>query len=305
MKTRIKGLLLPLSTVCLILYAVFLSDKLSEFVIEGLWLTVNCVLPTGLPFMIISDLYTSLVSYSDSGFFGRIFGVLFGMPDEAVGCYLTGSICGFPIGAMGVGDLYLRGSIDKERAERLIPIANNPSLSFIIGGVGLGMYKDLRVGIMLASAVQLSAIITGIILRKKISKKQNTGFITRQNYSFIASVKKSGLAFISIASFIMVFSVIGGVLEILLPDVFMPLVALFLEVTRGVKFFSSASMPFSLSLSLSAFTLAFGGISVLMQSMALLSNCNLKYTPYIFIKLLQGIFAFIITYSFSFFIFNL
>lgn len=303
MKSKIKSLLLPFSTVCLVLYAVFLSDRLGKFVVEGLLLTVNCVLPTGLPFMIISDLYRSLAYSSGGSIWERMFKAIFGMPRAALGCFLCGNICGFPIGAMGVGDLYKNGVIDKKRAERLIPISNNPSLSFIVGGVGLGMYKNMKAGIVLAIAVQLSAVITGMVLRKKGSIIEENDYYSSQKFSFIASVKRSGLAFVSIASFIMVFSVVAGVLETFLPESVKPIVALLLEVTRGAKFFASCGTALPLSISLCAFTLTFGGISVLMQSMALLNDLDLKFTPYVFIKLMQGIFAFIISYCLCIFIY--
>lgn len=296
MKSKPKNLLLPFLTICLVLYAIFLSDKLGKFVIDGLMLTVNCVLPTGLPFMIISDLYRSLAYSNSGGILEKIFERVFGMPRAALGCFLCGNICGFPIGAMGVGDLYKNGMIDKKRAERLIPISNNPSLSFIVGGVGLGMYKDIKAGILLAASVQLSAVITGLILREKRCKIEKNDYYSCQKFDFVASVKRSGLAFVSIASFITVFSVIAGALEIFLPEQIKPIVALFLEVTRGARFFSSYGVSIPLSISLCAFTLTFGGISVLMQSMALLNDLDIKFTPYVFIKFLQGIFAFIISY---------
>lgn len=303
MRTRLKKLLLPISTICLVLYAIFLSDKLGKFVIEGLHITINYVLPTGLPFMIISDLYRSLISTCNGGIYERIFCGIFGLPKEALGCFLCGNICGFPIGAIGAGELYKSRIIDKKSAERLIPISNNPSLSFVVGGVGLGIYNDIKAGVILALSVILSAAMTGVIFRgKNKTDKENVNF-TSHKFNLVESVKKCGLAFVSIASFIMVFSVLAGILETLLPDFMKPVVALFLEVTRGARFFSSAKIALHLSISLSAFTLGFGGISVLMQSMALTSDLDISFSPYVFLKLTQGIFAFFISYCICIFIY--
>ena len=87
------------------------------------------------------------------------------------------------------------------------------------------------------------------------------------------------------------------------PDCMKPVVALFLEVTRGARFFSAAKVALPLSIPLSAFTLGFGGISVLMQSMALTSDLDISFSPYVFLKLTQGIFAFFISYCICIFIY--
>lgn len=67
------------------------------------------------------------------------------------------------------------------------------------------------------------------------------------------------------------------------------------EMTRGVKMLSFIKTPLSFSLICSL--ISFGGFSIIFQSLAFLSKTNIKFSKFIFAKLLQALLAFLICYA--------
>ena len=78
-----------------------------------------------------------------------------------------------------------------------------------------------------------------------------------------------------------------------------PLISGFLEITNGINSISCiASKKLSINIIISAFLLGFGGISVLLQVWSITSKTDLSIKPYLYGKLLQGIFDDFYTYIF-------
>jgi hypothetical protein len=192
-----------------------------------------------------------------------------------------------------VSDLYSSGSLSRKEAERLLPLCNNPSSAFIIGGVGLGIYKDVRLGFLLLGAVYISTLMCGMITRSNYNKNDFSEGNIEQSCSFVESVKRAGINSVSIISFISIFSVLTGIVKKRVK--YAPLYCLFfsiLEVTNAIKGFSEyAAISLSLAISLSAFSLGFGGICVGMQSCVFTSSAGLGMRKYYLIKLLEGLIA--------------
>ena len=70
-----------------------------------------------------------------------------------------------------------------------------------------------------------------------------------------------------------------------------------IELTNGISLVTStATKTISINIILCAFLLGFGGISVLLQVLSIVSKSDLSIKKYIYGKLLQGIIAAIYTY---------
>jgi hypothetical protein len=76
-----------------------------------------------------------------------------------------------------------------------------------------------------------------------------------------------------------------------------PIFSGIIELTNGLSLVSNiAQKSISTNIIISAFLLGFGGISVLLQVLSIISKSDISIKPYLFGKILQGIFAAIITY---------
>ncbi len=284
--------ILPL--ICLIVTVftgIVLSGEMAELVSEGMSLAVRCVVPSSFPFMIISDLYVSYGHPEKIKSVEWLAYRLLGLPASAIGALICGNVGGFPIGAKITGDLYREGAIDRESAERLMALSANPSSAFIVGAVGLGMYRDETIGVILLLSVYLSSLTCGFLTKQKHNNTLYSDNIMWQNYNFVVSVKNAGISSVSVISFVSLFSVIVGLIKkyVKIGSVVYPLVAI-LEVTNAAKIFADSSLfPTVLSVSLVAFSLGFGGLSVLMQNAVFIEGTGLKMKKYTVIKLMQGV----------------
>lgn len=291
---RKSAVLAALSAVYLfatVLSGILLSGEMSELVRDGMELAVRSVIPSSFPFMVISDLYVSYGYPERITCLRRLASRVFGLPTAALGALVCGNVGGFPIGAKITAELYRRGEIDRESAQRLIALSSNPSVAFVVGAVGLGMYSDMRVGIVLLLSLYISSCVCGFLTKRKRADFSFNANNTRQNYSFVASVKSAGAGCIGVISFVSLFSVVVGLIKNHLQ--FKPLAYLiiaFCEVTNAAKIFSDPTL-FSpvISLALTAFSLGFGGVSVLMQNAIFTEGSGLGMKKYALIKLMQGV----------------
>jgi hypothetical protein len=272
-------------------FGLLLSGEAGEYMKEGLSIAINCVIPTSFPFMIISDIYVVYGNPENIGFLRRLVRAVFGLSPCCLAPLICGNIGGFPIGAKMAADSYTMGLITKDEAERLIPLSNNPSCAFIVGGVGLGILGDIHLGFMLLVSVCAATLLCGVLSRKSQNKTTFTDVNIKQNYNFVISVKNAGISSIGIISFISIFSVINGIIKKRIK--YAPLlyvISAFSEVTNAVKIFASTTaLPGILPLSMIAFSLGFGGICVGLQSSVFITPAGLGMKRYYLTKFLEGI----------------
>lgn len=286
-----------LISICLLaltlLLGLVISGEGAEYVKDGMRLAVGCVIPSSFPFMIISDIYVAYGRPENLVHIGALFYRLFRIPASGLGAFICGNVGGFPLGAKMCADAYASGVLGKDDAERLIPLCNNPSCAFVIGGVGLGMWRDIRVGFILLISIYTATGICAIVTRVNKIKNDITNNNIGQKYSFVESVKKSGASSVSIISFICLFSVVCGILKKRIKYAFIlyPIYSV-LEVTNAVSGLSAeAVFSPALRLSLCAFSLGFGGVCVGMQSSYFVLSSGLKMTKYYPLKFLEGALA--------------
>ena len=139
-----------------IVISIAYGKEITEAAAHSLRLCLTSILPAIFPYMILSDLLATVKIKSD-GFIGKVFRRLFGISPRAFTAFLSGAICGFPIGVKTAVSLYENGAISKKECEHLIGFANNPSLAFIIYGVGVGMRGSLEDGFFLYFSVLISS----------------------------------------------------------------------------------------------------------------------------------------------------
>ena len=273
-----------------VLYGVILSGETADMMLSGMELAVRSVIPSSFPFMIISDLYVSYGSPERIAPLRKFAARVLGIPPSALGAMVCGNVGGFPIGARLTAELYRNGEIDATSAHRLTALSSNPSVAFVIGAVGLGMYSDIRVGIILLMSLYISTCLCALITKSNACDFIYSNDNARQNYSFVASVKNAGMSCIGVISFISIFSVAIGLIKNHLPSRMLSyIVTAFLEVTSAANAFSdSAVFPLTPSLALTAFSLGFGGICVMMQNAVFTEGCGIGLKNYIPIKLLEG-----------------
>lgn len=260
----------------------------------SLKICISTIIPSVFPFMIISDyLICNFIVEKDSKL-SKLFFKIFSINPKGALPFLIGNICGFPLGAQMANKLYENGCIDKDEYNRLIPLCTNPSIAFVISGIGTGMRGSIKEGIILYTSITLATIISGVIWRNKNSATHFHQVYEHKSFSLVSSIKSATISSIYISAYIVFFSIpIGLAGAIGLPDHIRLILATFLEIGNAASIISQAEIG-NLSLPLTAFSIAFSGISVYMQVMcfSLIEGRNRYYMK---IKFTEGLIAFIIS----------
>lgn len=292
----------------------------------GLILWATAVLPTLFPFFIATELLCqSNFTYILGKMLNKFVRPIFNVPGESTSAIILGTISGYPIGAKVVCNLKNQKIISKIEAERLIAFTNNSGPLFILGTVGISLFKDNHLGIVLLVSHILASLTVGYCFRFWKKDKLDANFReTMFNSKFTPfkisdigeilgnSIKKAINSILSIGGFIVLFSVIlsilqnSGFLNIItsfLYNLGIPqsistcIITGFIELTNGVNLSANIYQTFPIfSILLTSFLLGFGGISVLIQVYSIISKEKISIKPYIYGKLLQGIFSVVFTF---------
>lgn len=135
-KNFINNMGILLLALILIAGMLFLPEVSVNFALSGLNLWFTKMIPTLFPFMIVSGIliHMNLVKPICAPF-ERIFLHLFGVGANGVFCIVIGFLCGFPMGAKVVADLYKKGEMSLEEAEYLLSFCNNIGPIYFCGFV--------------------------------------------------------------------------------------------------------------------------------------------------------------------------
>lgn len=286
-----------------------------EYLKNGLGLCAKNVIPSLFPFMVLSELIVAFgAGDMISSVIGRPVGKIFGISGKGSTAFILGAVCGFPTGARTAVRLYDSGAISKRDCELLLTFTNNPSSAFVINSVGVSLYSNHRLGILLWCFTLLSSMITGIIIRflffgKKYSADRKNELSAKKNISsedfekskrfpsakdFTGAVMSSAMAMLYICAYVIFFAAFIGAFGNMLSALGAStkttavLFSVF-ELSSGVSEAAGIAGGGVAGIALCAFALGWSGISVHCQLMSLCDGRGLSYKPYFVAKAMQGL----------------
>lgn len=318
-----------LITILFLLFVLFLVSFSNSNIIaarSGLSLWANNVIPSLFPFLVAVELLKNTnVIYFLSLYLDKYMRPFFNLPGCSAFPFIMGLLSGYPIGAKIVSSLYENGACTKEEAERMLPFSNNSGPLFIIGTVGISFYSNSTLGLILLVVHILSSltlgVVTGIISRFKKNISSSVSYSMRPNSdisiaelgTILSSAIMNGIkSILMIGGFVTLFSVIIAILEkahFLIDfangisslfkvnsDLIVAFVTGIIEFTNGLSKLSNIHLKnISINIALSSFLLAFGGISVTLQVLSIISKHRLSIKPYLAGKIFQAIVSVIYT----------
>lgn len=164
-----KSILPAVPILCLIL--MLLNPSLSfTGAKNGLLLWFNIVLPTLLPFMLCSSL---IVAWDGVDVLTRPFARLFalmGLSKNGSYAFLTGILCGYPMGAKTTADFLRSGELDIREGKRLLAIAAFPSPMFLAGYVRSLLPAEIQfstAALAMYLPVPVMALLSALIYRRQ------------------------------------------------------------------------------------------------------------------------------------------
>lgn len=282
--------LIPYFTITFIILMCIFSDKCIVSAKNAVNTCIYVLLPSLFPFFVFSKIFIMTNGGEKIGRYLKfITKPLFNMSGQCASVFVLGILCGYPVGAKSALDMYKQNAITKEEAQNLIGFCNNSGPLFLIGAVGIGMFSSKKFGIMLYLVHILSAITVGIILRGNIKSTNNKLIKTKTNIQdniFVKSVEESVITILNVFGYVILFAVIITFIE-------SAFFAGIFEMTTAISNISKMNLAVYQKFILSAFFASWGGLSVHMQTIGIISGSDLSMKKYIFAKFLHSIIAFI------------
>lgn len=274
MLNKTKKLLL--FTIYTIILFIFITN--SKIVISSvntsLEIFINNIFVSLFPFFILSDI---LINYNYIYYLSKIFKFKYSY------IILMSLISGLPSNAKYINNLLTNNQINIKDAEILLSITYFPNPMFVIGTIGTLLLNNTLLGILILINIYISNLILYLIYYNKLSN--NNIRINTKKISFFtllkASITKNINTLLIILGTIVIFILTSNLLfnYIHLNPLLKSIIMSILEMTSGIKKISILNINTNLKFILISSSLIFSGISIICQSLSILSDykINIKF----------------------------
>ncbi len=258
---------------------------------SGLDLWFHTLIPTLLPTMIFSnlliqlDLVQGLVRVA-APVTARLFRL------SACGTYalVIGFLCGFPMGAKTVSDLFRSGRLSREEASYLLPFVNNISPMFLINVVIMQTMRRTSFLLPTLLIVYGSPLIYGILanqaFRRRLSGaeyKKQTSKIQIRFELIDACIMNAVFTVLKMGSYVILFSILSHILQTVpIPSRFVQsLLVGSMELTNGISFVGTQALPFRQTYFLLCILSVWGGLCALAQTKSVVASDLVPFGSYL------------------------
>jgi len=286
----------------------FHGESAVSFAKQGLMVWFQTMIPTLLPFMILTSLSIHLgihrwiVKVVEPVFY-RIFQV----NTDSIYCILFGFLCGFPMGARIVAQLYEKKYISREESSYLLTFCNNIGPIYFTNIVLKGIRPRYQLGAL--AGMYGILLFYGILMRYTLYRKM---IITQQKVPIETGIQKNRsknrCVFIalddSINTSLNGIATLGGYMIFfnlctVIPFYILPIISnnmgiylfanCFLEISSGIQNVLLAQLPVTTKELILLTMVMFGGISCLAQTISCIRNLRISIIPYCIHKILQAL----------------
>ena len=267
------------------------------------------VFPSLFPFFVLSELF---INYGFIELLGEIFRPFMNkvFKTKGVGAFalFMSLISGFPSSAKYIRELNQKNLINENEASKLLMFTHFSNPLFILGTISLLFLNNKDVGLLILICHYLGNFIIGIIFRNyypsneannKISIKKVLQDISQKRVKdkrsfgeiMTSALLNSINTLILILGVVTMFLVITTIIDnnINLNSFHQSILNGFIEMTQGLKYVSLQEVPLKLKCILSTMIISFGGLSVHMQIIGILSDTKIKYLPFLTARVIHAV----------------
>ncbi len=273
----------------------------------GIW--ENNIFPSLFPFLIIGNILISLGFPEILGeLFKNIFSNLFKINKNGIFIIFLSMLSGFPSSSKYIKELLDKNLIDSYDATKLLTFTHFSNPLFILGTITI-FVGDYELGIPILISHYLGNLIIGLMLRNynrkdevntKINIKNVINNLKIDNFGNILTKSISSgintllLILGSITIFLILTSILNNMFNI--SELYKPINGIF-EMTNGLKTLETLNISHNIKGLIAVMIISFGGLSVHLQTITIISETKIKYFPYficrIFHSIISGLIFFI------------
>lgn len=249
------------------------------------------IFPSLFPTMVIGNLLVKEnVQLIIPKFIKKIFKKLYGYNDTMTGIFIISMFTGTPSNAMYINEYLEKGLLNEKQAETLLCTTHFINPLFVIGGVGIGVFKSVKIGFLLLMVLWLSNFIKAFICRLKW-EIDNNNKLENNKLNFISDlsyvIKKSINSLLMIFGIVIMFNLLTTLIKnvFYLNGVSSTIINGILEMTGGTATLSNLNVNKIIKIILSYIFLNFGGFCIHMQAMGMIENKKIRYFKYLIFRL--------------------
>lgn len=292
-----------------IITAVFLfvvllkNSSLAAVAVSGaLKLCANVLIPSLFPLMISAEIMTESTAIEKiTHAFSVPISKLLGISKDATPPYFLALFGGYTSSCKSAVLLYKNGTISKNDCESLIALSNIPSLAFMTGFIGIGIFKSSTIGWILWAITVISTLILGTVNRlffksKELFYKADVSISKaskKLSKIVIDAISHSSYAMLTICACVVFFSVTIAILKLYfikipVSEYVKNLTLGMLELTQGITVFADLE-DFYLRILSCAFLVGWSGLCIHFQVISLCEDVSISFKKYFIFKGLQAI----------------
>lgn len=226
---------------------------------------------------------------------GKAVKKLFNAPDCLATAYTVNLLCGYPLGAKTICELYENKQISSTNCQKLAIVCSNASPIFVLSTVGTGMLDNISAGIIIYFCHLLSTIIIAFATRNLYidNYRYIPRFLSKNDNILSQAMTSTITASLSVGGYIALFSTLSGIAKDLIPQglsAFTPFIIGILEMSNGC-YTAASSLPVESAAILCCAFVSFGGFCVIMQLMEYYKKCRVNCGIVLLFKFIQGAIA--------------
>ncbi len=280
----------------------------------GVW--KNNIFPSLFPFFILSHI---LINYGFIELVGELFKPImnkfFKLKGVCAFVFIMSLVSGFPSNAKYVRELYLNGLIDEYEGSKVLTFTHFSNPLFILGTVSIMFLNNKEIGIFILFCHYVGNIFVGLLFRnfciceidsssislkkavlemhkKRISSNKSFGSVISD--ALVNGIDTLLLIFGVVTFFLVITTIIDNVID--LPQYYQGILNGIFEMTQGLKYVSLLDIPLKIKGTLSVLFISFGGLSVHMQVISILSDTKIKYYPFFVSRVIHACISSLIFY---------
>lgn len=307
-----------LVSIFIMMFLIFIGIEIlteSQPILESVTFSFNVwknnIFPSLFPFFVLSEI---LMNYGFIELIGELLKPImiriFKTSSNCAFILVMSIISGFPSNAKYTRELYLQGMIDEKEGTKILMFTCFSNPLFILGTVSILFLNNKEVGLLILLCHYMSNFIIGILFRNYYPTKEKSSPISLKKAILLMHQKRinnpsnfgqiltkalqnSIQTLLLILGTVTTFLVITTIIDhnIQLNNYYQSILNGFIEMTQGLKYISVLNIPLKLKSILSAMILSFGGFSVHMQVISIISDTKIQYFPFLVARTLHALLA--------------
>lgn len=269
---------IPAVFISIFIFFIFIIDAKTILLAasDGLDLCIQSVIPSLFPFLILSNIISTILTGSKMKFLTPLTKKL-GIPDGAEYILLLGFLSGYPVGAQNINTMYKKKMISQSNARRMLSFCSNAGPAFIFGML-LPLF-DTKAPLWALWGIHIiSAIVAGLLFSQKTKDICNDN--PQKKLSITESMNLALRAMAIICGWVLIFRIFIALLrKCLFPYLsatMSVLISGLLEISNGCILLNDLSLQ-GMRFIFCAFFLGIGGFCVSMQTLSVAQDVGIGF----------------------------